>query len=140
MKRELPGGFELDDDPARIDLKVTHSFLSTQAPWALGWSYEEVQRLVREASRLVGVYRGHEMVGFSRTVSDGHWVTYLADAFVLPEYRGRGVGEELIRETVENGPYRDRGWLLHTADAHGLYEKFGFVRRSTHLMERPAPD
>ena len=90
MKRELPGDFELDDDPARIDVNVTHLFLSTQAPWALGWSHDEIQRLVHEASRLVGVYHGTEMVGFSRTVSDGHWITYLADLFVLPEYRGRG--------------------------------------------------
>jgi ribosomal protein S18 acetylase RimI-like enzyme len=139
VTRDLPDGFELDDDPARIDVDVVHSFLSTEAPWALGWSHEEVTRLLREASRVVGIYRGAEMVGFSRTVSDGHWITYLADVFVLPAYRGRGLGQELVRETIENGPYRDLGWLLHTADAHGLYEKFGFERRTSHLMERLNP-
>jgi hypothetical protein len=29
---------------------------------------------------------------------------------------------------------------LHTADAHGLYEKFGFERRSDFLTERPIAD
>jgi len=72
-------------------------------------------------------------------VSDGHWITYLADCYVLPEYRGRGLGAELVRETVENGRYKDRGWLLHTAEASGLYVKFGFEMRSDYLMERPAP-
>ena len=140
MRRQLPGGFELDDDRNRIDLGVVHGFLSQEADWALGWSYEEVQRLVAEATLVVGVYGESGMVGFSRTVSDGHWLTYLADVFILPEYRGRGLGEELVRETVERSDFRDLGWLLHTADAHGLYEKFGFERRSPYLMERLPPD
>jgi len=72
-------------------------------------------------------------------VADGHWITYLADWYVLPEYRGRGLGAELVRETVENRPYKDRRWLLHTADASDLYVKFCLEMRSDYLMERPAP-
>ena len=136
LKRELDSGFEIDDDPARIDVAAVHDFLSNQAPWALGWSYGEVERLIREAQRLVGVYHEDKLVGFTRTVSDGQWITYLADCYVLPEYRGRGIGFELVRTTIEDGPYADHGWLLHTADASGLYEKFDFVMRSEYLMER----
>jgi hypothetical protein len=33
-----------------------HDFLSNHAHWALGWSYDEVKRLVHEAQRVVGVY------------------------------------------------------------------------------------
>ena len=137
MKRRIEGGFEVDDDPARIDVAAVHQFLSTQAPWALGWSYEEVERLVREAQRVVGVYHGEHLVGFTRTVSDGHWLTYLADCYIVPEFRGRGLGVELVRTTIEDGPYAELGWLLHTAEASGLYRKFGFVMRSDYLMERP---
>jgi len=130
---------EIDDDPERIDVAAVHAFLSNHAHWAIGWSYEEVARLVAEAQRVVGLYDDGRLVGFTRTVSDGHWITYLADCYVLPEYRGRGLGAELVRETVDNGPYKDRGWLLHTADASGLYLKFGFEMRSDYLMERPTP-
>jgi GNAT superfamily N-acetyltransferase len=55
---------------------------------------------------------------------------------VLSEYRGRGLGVELVTEAVENGPYAKRRWLLHTEDAHTLYEKFGFARANEKLMER----
>jgi ribosomal protein S18 acetylase RimI-like enzyme len=137
MKRALTDGFELDDDRDRIDVAAVHDFLSNHAHWALGWSYDEVERLVREAQRVVGVYHAAKLVGFSRTVSDSHWITYLADCYVLPGYRGRNLGYELVRETVEAGPYADHGWLLHTAEASGLYKKFGFVMRSDYLMERP---
>lgn len=56
--------------------------------------------------------------------------------YVLPEYRGRGLGIELVRETVEDGPYKDTRWLLHTRDAHALYEKFGFTKPGERLLER----
>ena len=64
-------------------------------------------------------------------------MTYLADVYVLPEYRGHGLGVELVREMIDNGPYANRRWMLHTADAHTLYEKFGFGPPSERVMERP---
>ena len=136
MKRGLRGGFELDDDPARVDLDAVHAFLSTEAYWAKGRSRETVARLVREASRVVGLYAGDRQIGFARTVSDCQSFAYLADVYVLAEYRGRGLGAELVREAVENSPYADRRWLLHTDDAHALYERFGFGRPGPKIMER----
>jgi ribosomal protein S18 acetylase RimI-like enzyme len=136
VKRALPGGFELDDDASRVDIYALHAFLSNKAYWAKGRSRETVERLVREASRVVGLYNAERQIGFARTVSDGQSFAYLADVYVLPEYRGRGLGVELVREAVENGPFADRRWLLHTEDAHALYEKFGFGRPNEKLMER----
>ena len=54
----------------------------------------------------------------------------------LEEHRGRGLGLELVREMVENGPYADRKWILHTRDMHRLYEKVGFGEPGERLMER----
>jgi ribosomal protein S18 acetylase RimI-like enzyme len=139
VKRALPGGLELDDDPGRVDIDALHAFLSEHAYWALGRPRETVERLVREASRIVGLYEGDRLIGFARTVSDGQSFAYLADVYVLPEYRGRGLGVELVREAVENGPYADRRWLLHTEDAHALYEKLGFRKPGYKLMEREPP-
>jgi ribosomal protein S18 acetylase RimI-like enzyme len=135
--RRLGEGFELDDDPARVDVDEVHRFLSNEAYWAVGRPRETVERLVRSAQRVVGLYRGGRQVGFCRAVTDGVSFVYLADVYVLPEARGRGLGVELIREMVENGPYRDRRWLLHTADAHSLYAKLGFGPPDPKLMERP---
>jgi GNAT superfamily N-acetyltransferase len=137
VKRALPGGFELDDDRNRIDVDAVHAFLSEHAYWARGRPREIVERLIREASRVVGLYQGERQVGFARTVSDGQSFAYLADVYVLPEHRGSGLGIELVREAIDNGPFADRRWLLHTEDAHALYERFGFGPGSPKLMERP---
>jgi ribosomal protein S18 acetylase RimI-like enzyme len=136
MRRELEGRYELDDDPARVDVDAVHAFLS-ESYWAQGRPRETVERLVREAQRVVGLYHGGHQVGFCRAVSDDASVTYLADVYVLPEHRGRGLGEELVREMVDNGPYATRRWLLHTSDAHELYRRFGFGEPGERLMERP---
>jgi ribosomal protein S18 acetylase RimI-like enzyme len=137
VRRGLPDGFELDDDPARVDVDAVHSYLAGESYWARGRPRETVERLVREASRVVGVYQGGRQVGFCRAVTDGVAFVYLADVYVLEEARGRGLGLELVREMIEGGPFADRKWLLHTEDGHGLYEKLGFTAPGRKLMERP---
>ena len=62
-------------------------------------------------------------------------LVYLADVYVLDEHRGRRHGVELVRFTVDEGPFAARRWILHTADARGLYEKFGF-EPGERLLER----
>jgi GNAT superfamily N-acetyltransferase len=64
-------------------------------------------------------------------------VAYLADVYVLAEHRGRGLGTELVRFTVEDGPHAGLRWMLHTRDGHGLYERFGFAPPDERYLERP---
>jgi ribosomal protein S18 acetylase RimI-like enzyme len=137
MRRALANGIELDDDPLRVDVDAVHDFLSNHSYWAEGRDRETVVRLIRTAPRVVGLYDGDRQIGFARVVTDDASLAYLADVYVLPEYRGRGFGVELVRETIENGPYAQRRWLLHTRDAHELYRRFGFGEPSRRLMERP---
>lgn len=139
MRRELPGGFELDDDPSRIDVEAVVGFLSTEAYWGRERTTAQMARMIREAQRVVGLYREGRQVGFSRTLSDGR-LAWLADVYVLSEFRGRGLGVELVRESVERGRFRDCRWLLGTKDAHGLYAKFGFRPPSDRILERPASE
>jgi ribosomal protein S18 acetylase RimI-like enzyme len=136
--RPLPDGFELDDDPARIDVEAVFLFLSEESYWARGRPRETMELLLRTASRVVGLYEGERQVGFSRTVSDGVAFAYLADVYVLEELRGRGLGDELVRETVERGPFAHCRWLLHTSDAHGFYERLGFHAPDSLLLTRDA--
>jgi GNAT superfamily N-acetyltransferase len=140
MRRELPDGFELDDDPARVDVAEVHRFLSEDSYWAKGRPRATVERLLVEATRVVGLYgRDGRQLGFARAVSDGVAFAYLADVYVHPDVRGRGLGVELVREIVERGPLAGVKWLLHTEDAHGVYERLGFGTPSRKVMEREGP-
>lgn len=136
MKRALGDGFELDDDPARLDRDAVHAYLGGESYWARGRTRERQDALIDGSARVVGLYRDGRQVGFARAVDcDAAGFVYLADVYVLEECRGRGLGVELVREMIENGPYADRRWVLHTRDAHALYEKLGFGPNER-LMER----
>jgi GNAT superfamily N-acetyltransferase len=136
MRRELSDGLVLDDDPMRVDVDAVHDFLANESYWANGRPHEVVERLVRDADRVVGLYDGERQIGFARAFTDGTALVYLADVYVLPAYRGRGLGVELVREMVDNGPYSHLRWSLHTRDAHGLYRRFGFDAPSERVLER----
>jgi GNAT superfamily N-acetyltransferase len=139
VKRDLGDGFELDDDRERIDLAEVRRFLADESYWARERELAVQEGLVREAARVIGLYHDGKQIGFCRAARLAPRLFYLADVYVLPAHRGRGLGVELIREMLERGPYPDAKWLLHTEDAHDLYRRFGFDEPDRKLMERPPP-
>jgi GNAT superfamily N-acetyltransferase len=136
VKRDLGDGYELDDDRARIDREAVHRYLSDESYWARGRPREVMDALIDGAARVVGLYREGSQIGFSRAVSDGHVQSYLADVYVLEEHRDRGLGVELVRFSVDEGPLARTRWYLHTRDAHDLYRRFGFAEPSERVLER----
>jgi len=140
MRRQIGDGLELDDDRDRVDVDMVYRYLSEEAYWVLGRSRDTVERLVRESTRVIAAYDGDQLVGFCRVMSDGSNMAWLGDVFVLAEYRGRGIGVELVREAVESPEHRDLQWYLGTRDAHRLYEKFGFEPASERTMVRSRRD
>jgi GNAT superfamily N-acetyltransferase len=132
--------FELSDDPARLDVDAVWTFLSTEAYWARWRTRADFEAQLASAWRVVGVYEraSGRTVGFARAVSDGVALAYLADLYVSAEARGNGLGRLLVREMIDNGPGARFRWLLHTRDAHGLYERFGFAKPDETYLERPA--
>jgi GNAT superfamily N-acetyltransferase len=137
VRRELAGGYELDDDPARIDLDTVHAYIRDVSYWAKGRPREKMQSAIAGSARVVGLYAPDgSQAGFLRVISDRTTYAYLADVFVLDEHRGRGLGVELVREAVDTEPWNEMSWHLRTSDAHELYEKFGFHPPGERSMER----
>jgi len=143
MKPSQPqriSGFELDTDRDRVDVDALWRFLSEEAYWHRGRTRKQVERQLAAAWRIVAAYDGSSgrMVGFARAVSDGVALAYLADVYVEQDFRGRGLGSALVEEMIEHGPGAGFRWMLHTADAHGVYERFGFTKPNETYLERPA--
>lgn len=130
------GPYRISTNPAEIDVSVVHGFLS-DAYWAKGISRPTVERSIANSVPF-GLYRDGEQVGFARVVSDQATFAYLCDVFVLPPFRGQGMGRWLC-ETARSHPGLQgiRRWLLATLDAHGLYAGIGFesLARPERFME-----
>ncbi len=134
------GDLLVSTDPARLDLDVIHGFLS-QSYWARGIPRRVVERSIAH-SLCFGAYRDGRQVGFARVISDRATYAYVADVFVLPSDRGRGVGKRLMAAMVAHPELQGlRRWTLFTRDAHELYRQYGFgaARYPERLMERLDP-
>jgi len=130
------GDYEVSTDRARLDLPTIYRFLSEEAYWSPEIPMDTVGRAI-ENSIVFGLYRGTDMAGFARVVTDHATFAWVCDVFVLAEHRGHGLGKFLM-ECVKSHPDLQglRRWILATRDAHGLYEQFGFsVAPSGGLME-----
>ena len=129
-------------DPSRLDLDLIHNYLCNESYWATGRSREVVKRSI-ENSLPFGIYKNEAQVGFARIVTDYATYAWVADVFVLPEHRGRGLSKWLMEVILAHPQLQGfRRWVLSTRDAQGLYERFGFMplKRPERWMERFDPN
>jgi GNAT superfamily N-acetyltransferase len=127
MVREWTRGeYVISTDPRRLDVALVHEFLA-RAYWSVGLPRDVLERALAH-SLVFGLYGSAGQIGFARIVTDHATFAYLADVFVLEAFRGRGLGKWLVEVTVTLPELQGlRRWLLATADAHGLYRRFGFT-------------
>jgi len=125
----VQGDFLISTNKQKIDLIAVHSFL-TNSYWSKGITLDKIKNSI-ENSLCFGVYYNSKQIGFSRVVTDYTLFGYIADVFILEEYRGRGLSKWLM-DTIINYPSIKnlRSWMLATSGAHGLYEKYGFEKIS----------
>jgi GNAT superfamily N-acetyltransferase len=112
---------------ADVDLDVVHGFLS-QSYWGKGIPRATVERAVANSIcfSALRVDDGRQ-VGFARVATDRATFAYLADVFILPGHRGRGLSDRLMEAVTAHSELQGlRRWVLITRDAHGLYAKHGF--------------
>jgi N-acetylglutamate synthase-like GNAT family acetyltransferase len=132
------GGLLFSTDKARLDIGTIHRFISEESYWTPGIARELVERAIAN-SLCFGVYAGGAQIAFARVVTDFVGFAYLADVFVLGEWRGRGVGKRLMRFVFDHPQLQNlRRFMLATRDAHSLYAGFGFTPLSSpqRFMER----
>jgi GNAT superfamily N-acetyltransferase len=142
MEWILDDGFEVSTDRSRLDLPVIAGFLR-EAYWSEGVPAEIVVRSI-EGSLPFGLNDPDgAQAGFARVVSDRAVFAYLGDVFVLPPFRGRGLGVRLVECVLAHPELQGlRRWHLATADAHELYRRFGFAepaRPDRHMFLDRAP-
>lgn len=137
----VPMELEISTDPARLDVDAIHRFLSEESYWARGRTREVVERTIAN-SLCFGAFLGQRQVGYARVVSDFATFAWLADVFILDEFRGRGYGKALVQAVVAHPDLQGlRRILLATQDAHGLYAHYGFTPVPPgRFMERFTPD
>jgi GNAT superfamily N-acetyltransferase len=131
-------GYLISTDPARLDREAIWRFLRTSY-WSPNIARETVERAIQN-SLVFGLFAaGGDQAGFARVVTDKARFAWLADVFVLEQHRGEGLGVWLVETALCHPELAGLRFVLGTADAHGLYERFGFrAVDPARMMERAA--
>lgn len=131
--------FEISTAAERMDVDLIHRYLCEESYWAKGIPRDVVERSIR-SSIPFGAFANGAQIGFARVITDRATYAYLADVFVLPEWRGQGVSKEIMKAVMAHPELQGlRRWHLVTRDAHGLYAQFGFTQLDapeSHMMLR----
>ena len=114
-------------DSSLLSIDVIYNYLSRESYWAQNIPRQVVEKSISN-SLCFGLYHQDKQIGFARLITDKATFAYLADVFILDEYRKKGLSKWLIK-TIQAHPDLQglRRWMLGTRDAHGLYEQFGWT-------------
>jgi GNAT superfamily N-acetyltransferase len=129
-------GFSISTDNQKLSVTLIHRFLSEESYWAKNIPLAVVQRSINH-SLCFGLYHQGEQIGFARLITDKATFAYLADVFILPDYRGKGLSKWLLQNIHTHPELQGlRRWLLGTKDAHSLYAQFGWKAIPEELAAR----
>jgi N-acetylglutamate synthase-like GNAT family acetyltransferase len=138
---QTSGEYEISTDRDRLDVGLIHNFLRSSY-WAQDIPRALVEKSIQH-SLCFGAFLNGQQVGFARVITDFATFAYIADVFVVPEHRGRGVSKLIMSAILAHPELQGlRRFLLATLDAHGLYAQFGFkpLAKPEQLMTIHKPD
>lgn len=104
--------------------------------WTRGVSNDILAKAQLGATAWIGARdSAGKLVATARANSDGARHAYIADVAVAPEYRGKGLGEALMRLLLDHPAVRGATSVrLITSDAAPFYARFGFeLEERVHL-------
>ncbi|SMO62245.1 GNAT family N-acetyltransferase [Solitalea koreensis] len=134
--------FFITTETDHLDIPFIHYFLSKKSYWAANIPLTTVERSIQN-SLCFGVFYKEKQVGFARVITDFSTFAYLADVFIIEEKRGLGLSKFLMGVICTHPDLQGlRRWVLATADAHKLYEQFGFtpLNKPERFMELHNPN
>lgn len=117
--------FIISTQKAKLQINLILSYLHRSY-----WASETPAELIIESinnSLCFGLFEEENQIGFARVITDYSRFAYLADVFILEEWRGKGLSKWLVKTIMEHPKLQQARWMLATKDAHSLYEKFGFT-------------
>lgn len=130
--------FRITDNKDDMDIDAIHNFIS-QSYWAKDVPKSVMIKAI-ENSLCFAVLAGdlshsEKQVGFARLITDFATFAYLADVYILEEYRGNGLGKKMMQQIMAHPQLQGlRRIMLATRDAHDLYAQYGFTELSDKKM------
>lgn len=82
-----------------------------------------------------GLFSEGRLIGFARVITDRIIFSYLCDVIIDEAFRGRGIGQWMLKRVIEHPEIKATRQMLVTKDAQGFYAKFGFTAGKSMFRE-----
>lgn len=135
--------YTVPPDPAKVDVEAVHDFLTNHSYWAKGITLESVHKSILHSLPFSLYSPEGGFAGFARVVTDYTCFAYLADVYVHPSHRKKGLSKFIVACILKCEKVRDvRGFLQHTQhslifNCFSLYQQFGFTVVNDRCMLSP---
>lgn len=121
-------GFTITTDRSKMDVFAIHNFLSNYSGWSDHIPFDRVKTSI-DHSLNFGLFYNDNQIGYAKVISDYSTIAYLGDVYILDQYRGKGLSKKLMDVIMAHPNLQGlRRWILLTATADWLYEKYGFIK------------
>lgn len=122
----IMGDYLLSDDQGKVDVNKVHIMLS-KTYWASHRTSDIIHNSIKN-SLSFGIYINNEQIGFARVITDEVVFSWICDVVIDESFRGKGLGKWMMKCIIEHPRVKNTIQNLSTFNAHGIYEKFGFIR------------
>lgn len=89
---------------------------------------KRIQRMLDHANLTITAWKGMELIGIARSLTDFCYCCYLSDLAVKKEYQKQGIGRAMIEITKEQIGEQAMLLLLSAPPAMEYYPKIGFEK------------
>ncbi|WP_299413355.1 GNAT family N-acetyltransferase [Acaryochloris sp. IP29b_bin.148] len=103
--------------------------------WAGERCLEDWAVAIANSHPIISVWDREALIGFARATSDGIYRAMVWDVVIHPDYRGQGLGRQLV-QTLLAHPHMNRVERIYLTTTHqqSFYEHIGFVSNSSTTM------
>lgn len=123
-------------DKSKIQIGQVEALLK-QTYWAAERPMKVMEKAIENSICYCIYDKDQTLVGLARVITDYATTYYVCDVIIDQNHRKCGLGKELLRVITNTEEIKNLRGILITKDAHGLYEKYGFLKSGDRFMEKP---
>ena len=97
---------------------------------------EQLQRAYEKSQVCCFVYRGTQLIGAGRALSDGDYFAFICDIVVLPEFQRQGIGTRIVNALSERSA-AEKVLLACVIGQEDFYRKLGFLKHKSVMALYP---
>lgn len=140
-RKQMPKIEEYKDKEITLAYRLSPSLTNDELNelFNVAWQdddWRDFEPVLNRSLAYVCAYHQERLIGFVNLAWDGGFHAFILDTTVHPEFRRRGIGQELVRRAAAEAERSEVEWLHVDFEPHlqDFYESCGFTNTAAGLL------